>query len=810
MKARITIFICSLLLCIPLLMEAQESITYQTPSKEIADLVDAPPPPAVSINATKDWMLLMQQPGYPSIEELAQPELRLGGLRMNPRTNGRSRGRSYNGLSLKNIKSGKDFEVTGLPEKARIENVSWAPNGQHIAFTITRNDAIELWHLDVKTQEAKQLTKGIINNIIGSAFQWMPNSSQIIVKAIDENRGEFPEQPNVPSGPIVQQSSGKATTLRTYQDLLKNPYDESLFEYYTSAQLHMIEVESGEMKKFGQAGIIRSFSTSPDGKYVMVSTIRKPFSYLVTFRNFPTTFDILDTRGNAVQRVADLPLIDKLPKGFGAVRQGPRSISWRADKPSTLYWVEAQDGGDPKMKTDVRDRLFYLDAPFNGEKVASIPFKLRYSGISWSNDQLAIAYEYWWPSRHLITSKFTPGEKDSKEVLFDYSTENRYENPGNFATTRNEYGRNVLLTSEDGQHLFLTGQGSSPKGDRPFLREFDLNTKETKEHWRSSAPFYEIPVTILDADKSLIVTRRESKKETPNYFVRNWKNGKVTELTNFDHPYPGLAGVEKQVVKYKRKDGLDLQGDLYLPKGYKPGQDDPLPVIMWAYPREYKSASDAAQVSGSPNAFLRLSWGSPIYWVAKGYAVLNNASMPIVGEGDDEPNDSFREQLVANAEAAIDKLVDMKVADRGKIAIGGHSYGAFMTANLLAHSDLFAAGIARSGAYNRTLTPFGFQREERTYWDAPEIYYTMSPFMHADKINEPMLMIHGEADNNSGTFPLQSKRMYSAINGLGGIARLVMLPHESHGYRARESVLHMFWEMDQWLETYVKNRKAVP
>jgi dipeptidyl aminopeptidase/acylaminoacyl peptidase len=810
MKARIILFFSGLFLCSLAIMNAQEAMTYQTPSKEIAQLVDAPLPPVVSVNATKDWMLLIHRPGYPSIEELAQPELRLAGLRMNPRTNGSSRGYSYNGLTLKNIQSGKEYEVKGLPEKLQIENVDWSPDGQRIAFTLTRNNAIELWHLDVAGQEAKALTEGVINDAMGAPFEWMPDSKHLLVKTVLEGRGEAPEKPDIPSGPVIQQSSGQETTLRTWQDLLQNPYDESVFEYYASAQLHLLNLDNGEMTKFGPAGIIRSFDPSPDGKYVMISSIQKPFSYLVPYRYFPTTYDILDIDGKAVKRLADLPLIDKLPKGFGSVPTGPRSIGWRPDQPATAYWVEAQDGGDPSVETDVRDRLFYLPAPFDGEKTAGIPFKLRYSGIDWGDDQLAIAYEYWFATRQLITSKFVPGKADSKEVLFDYSAEDRYGDPGSFATAPNQYGRNVLLTSKDGNHLFLTGQGASPQGDRPFLREFDLTTKETKEYWRSEAPYYERPTTILDVDKSLIITSRESKTENPNYYIRNWKNGKLKALTEFEHPYPGLKGIEKQVVKYKRKDGVDLQGDLYLPKGFRPGVDDPLPVIMWAYPREYKSAADASQVSGSPYQFLRLSWGSPICWVTKGYAVFDRASMPIVGEGDKEPNDSFRKQLVDNAEAAVEKLVEMKVADRGKIAVGGHSYGAFMTANLLAHSDLFAAGIARSGAYNRTLTPFGFQREERTYWDAPEIYYTMSPFMHADKINEPMLMIHGEADNNSGTFPVQSKRMYSAINGLGGMARLVMLPHESHGYRARESVMHMFWEMDQWLEKYVKNRKAVP
>jgi dipeptidyl aminopeptidase/acylaminoacyl peptidase len=557
--------------------------------------------------------------------------------------------------------------------------------------------------------------------------------------------------------------------------------------------------------------MIAGASPSPDDQYIMVETIHRPFSYLVPYYSFPTTTEVYDLDGNLVKLIDEQPLIEQLPKGFGAVPEGKRRISWRDDQPATLYWVEAQDGGDPQREVDVRDKLFYWSAPFkDGEVKAGLDFELRFSGIVWGNASTAIAYEYWWATRNIKTSLFTPGKPDSKKVLFDRSYQDRYSDPGSFETTYNEFGEQVLLMADGGRTLFLTGQGASPEGNRPFVRTFDLKTQETRELWRSEAPYYESPAFILDAKKGMLVTRRESPDDPPNYYIRNWKTGDLDAITDFPHPYPALAGIEKEVVQYQRKDGLDLQGDLYLPKGYNPETDGPLPVIMWAYPREFKSKGDAGQVQGSPYEFVRLYWGSPLYWLTQGYAVFDQVAMPIVGEEDEEPNDYFREQLVGNAEAAIDVLAERGIADRNRIAVGGHSYGAFMTANLLAHSDLFAAGIARSGAYNRTLTPFGFQSEERTYWDAPEVYYTMSPFMHADKVNEPLLMIHGEADNNSGTFPLQSERMYQAINGLGGKARLVMLPHESHGYRAKESIMHMLYEQDAWLEKYVKNRKVKP
>jgi len=785
---------------------AQEGLTYKTPPRELASLVDAPQTPSISVSPDGKYLLLMERPGYPGIAELSQPELRLAGVRINPRTNGPSRSGSFTGLHIKEIQGKGDVVVTGLPNEPQIENVLWSPDSRNFAFTVTGEKGIELWLADAKSGQAKAITKAIINDAVGFApFQWFSDGQKILYKGILEDRGTPPLEPLVSKGPVIQESTGTKAAVRTYQDLLSDTYDISLFNYYGRSQLNIINIDSKEITPFGKPGIITQLSPSPDGNYVMVNTIQEPFSYIVPYSRFPQTVDVYDNQGKFVKTIAEIPLAEDIPKGFGATREGPRSFTWRNDKGATLAWVEAQDGGDPARETDVRDKLFFLDAPFNGTKKPGISFKLRYGGITWGNDNLAIAYESWFSTREEITSTFIPSNPKSKNIIFDRSYEDRYSDPGNFVTVANKSGESVLLTDKSGKKLYLTGIGASPEGNRPFFREYNIVTKKADELWRSQAPFYEIPYEIVDLDKGLLLTRRESKEDPPNYFLRNIKSGDLAEITQIPNPYPQLKGVEKQVIQYKRKDGVDLKGDLYLPPGYKE-EDGPLPVLLWAYPNEFKSADAASQVNGSPYEFIRVSGMSPLVFVTRGYAVLDNPSMPIIGEGDKEPNDTFIDQLVMNAAAAIDKLVEMGVGDKNRMAIGGHSYGAFMTANLLAHSDLFAAGIARSGAYNRTLTPFGFQREERTYWDAPEIYYTMSPFMHADQINEPILMIHGMADNNSGTFPIQSERMFAAIKGLGGKARLVMLPHESHGYRARESILHMLWEMDQLLENHVKNR----
>lgn len=781
-----------------------QNIPYQTPPQAIVDLVDAPNTPAVSLSPDKKTLLLIEVPSLPPIEEVAEEELRIGGLRINPRTNGSSRARSYSGLSLIRINDNTKIEISGFPPQPRLENISWSPDGENIGCTHTTNDGIELWVIAVSTGQARRMAEGINDAISGLPYQWVGKGQQLLVKQVMPDRGSAPMAPQVPKGPVIQENKEGAAPVRTYQDLLKNPYDEALFAFYTTSRLNKVEVISGESSSLPIEGIITDFSLSPDGSFILVERIKKPFSYIVPYYRFPQEVTVFDQEGRQIRQIADLPAAEKIPKGFNAVPEGPRSFAWRNDQPATIYWVEAQDGGDPKNEVEVRDQLFMLKAPFEGDPQPSVQFALRYRGITWGDGNLAIGHEFWWSTRREIISAWSPDHASGdKRILYDRSYEDRYTDPGNFQTAVNNFGRSILLQDPKGR-LYLTGIGASPDGNRPFVDRFDPDDNSIERLWRSEAPYYEIPVSMIDTEKGLVITRRESEKEPPNYFLRNIKTGQLQALTEFPNPYEMMADVSKELIRYQRKDGIDLTGTLYLPPGYDREKDGPLPVLMWAYPREYKSADAASQVRNSPYEFLRISYGSPLFWVMRGYAVFDNFAMPIIGEGAEEPNETFVTQLVDGAAAAIDKIVDMGVADRSRIGVGGHSYGAFMTANLLAHSDLFAAGIARSGAYNRTLTPFGFQSEERTYWEAPEIYNTMSPFMHADKIKEPILLIHGEADNNSGTFPMQSERFYAALKGHGATTRLVMLPAESHGYRARESILHMLWEMDQWMEKYVK------
>ena len=778
--------------------------SYRLPPLDIADIVDAEPTPTVSVGPQKQWMVLMSRNGLPSIAELSEKELRIAGMRINPANNAASRRAYYKGLTLENLSDGSERRISGLPANPRIDSVSWSPDGLHLAFVLDRGSHIELWTADVDSAQARKLLDTPVNAIFGQPYSWLSDSGTLLVKSIPEERGLAPVQPLVPTGPIIQESSGRPAAARTYQDLMVNSHDEDLFEHYGAVQLLLVSLD-GSKSILSEPGLVRRASSSPDGEYFLVEVIHRPFSYLVPNSRFPRRYEVLNASADIVWQLADLPLAEEVPIGRGAVPTGPRSVNWRSDTGATLVWVEARDGGDPRADVDIRDVVRSMTAPFTGEPEQIIALEMRYAGISWGNGELALVSENWWSSRQIRTWMVAPDAASAgKTLLFDRTSEDRYNDPGSPVLVANAYGRHNLLLDADNSAIYLRGQGASVEGDRPFLDRLELASQSTERLWQSTAPTYASFISFLDDDHQSVLIRRESPGTPGNYFrVAPGDPASAQALTRFPHPYPQLASVYKEVIRYRRDDGVMLTATLYLPPGMSP-EDGPFPMLMWAYPREYKDAASAGQMRGSRYRFNGISVNGPLPFLASGYAVLDGPTMPIIGEGEQVPNDGFVEQLVSSAAAAVNEVVARGVAERDLIAIGGHSYGAFMTANLLAHSDLFVTGLARSGAYNRTLTPFGFQSEERTYWEAPDIYFDMSPFMHAQMISEPILIIHGEADNNSGTFPLQSRRFYNALKGHGVKARLVMLPHESHGYRARESVMHTLWEMNSWLNRYVK------
>lgn len=811
-------------------VESASVTGYRLPPFEIRDIVDAPPLPALSFSPLRDKILFLKRRSLPPLSDLARPEEKLAGIRIDGKCNTRSRMSFYTGIAIHQLMEdgslGPEKEIQGLPEGAKINFVTWSNNGQHLAFSVRLDEddgsssKLRVWVANVDTGKARPLFKSpdVYVNAVFDNFVWV-NDSTLLVCTIPLSRGDPPRKPLVPSGPKIQSNEQKnVIQARTYQDLLKDEYDEDLFEYYATTQLVLASLD-GEMKLFGPPAIYTSMDPSPDQTYILISSTHKPFSFVVPCGRFPKKVELWKANGEFVRELCDLPLAEDIPIAFNSVRKGMRSINWRADKPSTLYWVETQDGGDAKVDVSPRDIVYTQSpAPHDNEQPKILhKLDLRYGGISWCDDTLALVYESWYKTRKVRTWVISPGSEDvNPRILFDRSSEDVYSDPGSPMSRRTPAGTYVIAKvkkEDDGDTcILLNGSGATPEGNIPFLDLFDINTRSKERIWQSDKEKYFETVVALMSDQKegelsinelKILTSKESKTENTQYYLLSWPEKRACQITNFPHPYPQLESLQKEMIRYQRKDGVQLTATLYLPPGYDPSRDGPLPCLVWSYPGEFKSKEAASQVRGSPNEFAGIGPTSPLLWLARRFAVLSGPTIPIIGEGDEEANDRYIEQLVASAEAAVEEVIRRGVADPNKIAVGGHSYGAFMTANLLAHAPhLFCCGIARSGAYNRTLTPFGFQNEERTLWEATSTYVEMSPFMSANKIKKPILLIHGEEDNNPGTLTMQSDRFFNALKGHGALCRLVILPYESHGYGARESIMHTLWETDRWLQKH--------
>jgi dipeptidyl aminopeptidase/acylaminoacyl peptidase len=788
----------------------QPQETYKKPPPEILEVLHAPVTPQVSVSPTRDFLMLMEGVRYPPIADLAQPMLRVAGLRINPKTNGPHRDSYLTSLVLVRIADGAEIRVA-LPERARPSLPRWSPDGRHFAFLNTVENGIELWIGETATGRTRRLVEARINAAYGEPFQWMPDARTLLVQLVPEGRGRPPEPPVIPVGPNVQEGSGRPTPVRTYQDLLRTPHDEAMFEYYARAQLAVVDIADGRPAYIGSPDIFQTAEPSPDGRYLLVARVHRPYSYLVPHTAFPKEVEVWDRSGRMVYKLASLPLHEHVP--IEGVPTGPREYTWRPTEPATLVWVEALDEGDPRKQVPHRDRVLMLKAPFTGSPIEVLKLEHRFAGLRWGEKGgWAFVSDYDRRRRWVRTFLISPDDPTTApRLVWSRNMQDRYNDPGTPVLRSLPNGQRVI--QQDGDWIFLIGTGASPEGERPFLDRFHLKTLTTERLFRCDERSYETVIALLRDDGTEVLTRRETPTDPPNYYVRTLSGGLATAmraLTRFPDPTPQLRKITKQLVTYQREDGVQLSFTLYLPPGYTAGTR--LPTVVWAYPIEFTDPAVASQVTGSPHRFLTIQGPSPLFFVLAGYAVLDNVAMPVVGDPE-TVNNTFLEQIVMNARAAIRKAVEMGVTDPDRVGVAGHSYGAFMTANLLAHSDLFRAGIARSGAYNRTLTPFGFQNERRTLWEAPDLYIKVSPLMAAHKINEPLLLIHGEADNNPGTFPIQSERMYHAVRGNGGTVRLVMLPYESHGYVARESVEHVLYEMLAWFDKYVKNappRERVP
>lgn len=812
---------CAAFVCLfAQIANAQQS--YMKPPKQVEDVLNAPSTPNTSVSPSADYVILYRSVPYPSIADMAQPMLRLAGLRINPKTHAPHNPPHFTDFVLKHLPDGGEKKIA-LPAAGHFGAPGWAPDGKHFIVSETTLNSTKLWVGDT-TGAAHEITGVELNAILGGGgggggrggggfggpCSWMGNSHTLLCRTAlsAAAQGKPPAESMVPEGPHIEESVGRATAVATFEDLLQSNFQEDQFDYYGKSQLAMIDLATDKSTPIGKPGLFATASPAPDGEHILVARLHRQdghYSFLLPDSDFARTVEVWDRGGKVVYKVAELPLEDSVPQG--GVPAGPRGFTWRPTEPATLAWVEALDGGNTRKRgVNPRDKLMWISAPFTAAPAQFAQTEDRFAGIQWAeNGRWAIVRDSSRATHNTRAFQIDLTNTSAQpRLVWNIDTDERYNAPG--MPMQRELANGHPAIRQNGDYIFLEGPGASPDGDRPFIDKFNIATGKSERIFECPEKTYESAAALLKPDGSQILTRRETPDDPPNYFIHAAGSTEAKRFTNFLDPAPQLRGIKKELVKYKRNDGVDLSMEVYLPPDYKPGTR--YPAVFWAYPREVANAAAAGEVTGSPYRFTVIRGYSELFFLLDGYVVLDDVSaMPVIGDPE-TVNNTYVEQIVADARAAVDKAADMGVVDPARVGVGGHSYGAFMTANLLAHSDVFRAGIAESGAYNRTLTPFGFQNEQRSLWDAEDVYLKMSPFLFANKIKAPILLIHGEADNNSGTFPIQSERMYRAIKGNGGTVRYVTLPLEAHGYAARETTEHVLWEKLHWFDKYVKNAGA--
>jgi dipeptidyl aminopeptidase/acylaminoacyl peptidase len=775
---------------------------YKLPAEDMIRIYNTPAFPFISFVPFDEIGLEMTYQTHQTLEQLADPREELAGEVFSKKLNAPMRHYPRTSLKIHHFKTGKVIPVD-LPQNIKIRDYKISYDNKKVALSYETENGIKLIAVDIDNGNFKEFIEVMVNDVLDdSGFWWMNDGETLLVKTIPKERKEIPEKPIIPESPMIDETVGKFSTNPTYQYLLKNDYDKKLFDFYFTSQLILLNTGNGKSKKIGEPAVFDDIDPSPDNDYILVERIEKPYSCEVPYYRFPKSIEVWDVKENLIKVLYKRPLQDEIP--IGGTYKGPRYFQWQSLKKATLVWIEALDEGNPKNKVEFRDKIKQLNAPFDGEAREIFKTEHRFSYVIWSEDEDELIYsEYDRDHLWRKTWLYTIGDSTA-ELLLDQSVNDRYNYPGKIVKRTTEYGELVFVKNSDFVY-FNNTSGATPEGNYPNLSKFNLKTKENEILFKCLEGHYEKVYNFVGKDFKKIVIGSETPATPRNYFFVDLETGERERITDHQNPYPEITELKKELITYSREDSILLSGTLYLPRGYRQGER--LPLILNAYPDEYTDASTAGQVRSSPNRFISFRGASVKYLALQGYAVLANASIPVIGDPE-TVNETYIEQLLKSVEAAIDFLDDKKIIDSQRVGVIGHSYGAFMVANILAHSDLCCAGVAKSGAYNRTLTPFGFQSERRILWQAKDFYVEISPFMNADKINEPLLLIHGENDPISGTFPMQSRRMYQALKGQGATAKLVVLPYEGHGYYAKESNLHVLAEIIEWFDKYVKNKNS--
>ena len=781
---------------------------WQSPPEDILDVLYAQQLPWVWTAPTGEYLLLADPVFYPTLAELAAPMYKLAGIRVNPALN--CIHSVHGGTSPRLVQvDGGGVTALDIPEGAEVHDVSFTADGSKFALAVSDSDHLGLW-IGAADGNMTEIPGVALNPLLGTAVQWLPDQQRLLVLQIPD-RGAEPEAPAIPAGPRISEGSG-AEARSTYEarNLLQSAYDEELFDYYCSSEIAVVDPEDVTVGVIGGEAVYYNAEFSPDGEFILVEYMVAPWSHDVAWWRFASEIEVWDSEGKVVASIASLPLADEVPAH--GVHLGPRSVTWRATAPHELFWVEALDGGDPVAQVPHRDRLMRLGEPFTGEaeEIFRAEHRLLPWQMAWGEQGGTLMLAEYERMRRWYYIWLLNVDNGTARIWYDRDVGDRYGDPGSPVFRLLANGQSVM--HQTGDAVYFSGTGATEQGDRPFLDLRDMNTGDTRRLFRCDPDRYEFFHGFAGSDHRIVV-RSESSVDVPNYYLAELgdeieapegeaeRTFSMVPITAFEDPVPQLREIEKRIVHYEREDGVALSFHLYLPPDYQEGTR--LPTVVDAYPLEYSGAGTAGQVRGSAQRFMRMYGASHLFFLLRGYAVLGQTAMPMLGDPE-TTYDTFVPQLVADAEAAVAKAVEIGVTDPDRIGIIGHSHGALMVANLLAHTDLFQAGIARSGSYNKTNQPFGFQAERRSLFEARDVYIQLSPTFFADQVNEPILIIHGDDDSNPGTLTFQSEVFFEAVRGSGGTARMVLLPFEDHGYRAQESLEHVLWEQLRWFDLYVK------
>jgi dipeptidyl aminopeptidase/acylaminoacyl peptidase len=720
-----------------------------------------------------------------------------------------------NRISLKNAAAGLTFYKVAdgtqvrakLPADVQLGTVRWSNKGDRVACVVFAKGGADLWIVEAATGNARRL-EGVKMYPIANVLDWSNDDASLFTALVVNDAGKLPEVSEVPDGPAVRKSAGRATPQRTSRDVLRTTDDQARFQFIVTCQLAWVPVDGSAVKKLGEPVALDRCEMSPDERYVRVNRFVLPAPLGFPSYLFPYKVELWPTAGGAPIAIGDVPLNDR--SAVASVSPlGPHDYTFAPDGQS-LWFASWEDKPGANAQAAVRDtslpppgvdKIFKLSAPFTGTamEVARSEFPIQGTVFTADGAKLLVAEAY--EPRRVERESWLDAKQPSKlNALVYRSTEGVYDDPGRLAMKSDRHA-DVAWVTADGKSFYRMGDGFEADGQRPFLDRCAFAGGKSTRLFQSDLKRLEAPVTVLTPDAKRFITLAQTATEPPNWFARKAGDKKATQVSAFKNPLEALSRATRQQFTFKRDDGVVLNAEVVLPADWKPGSP-PLPTLFWIYPNDYRSAAAASQNRTSPNRFPSQSPLNPEVLVTQGYAVVK-PDLAIVGT-----NDQYVAELQRSAKAAVDECVKRGFTDRDRIAVAGHSYGAFSTVNCLAHTKLFRAGWASDGAYNRTLTPFTFQAETRNLWEAKDTYLGMSPFLYANQIDAPLLLMHNQDDTNVGTNPIQSQRLFEALNGLGKTAQLVEYPYEDHGPAAKETVLDYWARALDWIDRYVKNAPA--